>query len=66
MFLPEFHADLSRYKEVRVHCTGDKKSHRFSEILALRAKGAQNGGETVSPPFCAPLALSAKIFTFAL
>jgi len=42
-FLPEFHADLSRYKEMRVHCTRYKKTPTlFTAIFcAPLAEGAK-------------------------
>jgi len=41
MFLPEFHTDLSRYKEMRLHCIPYKKNILFAVILRPLAQGAQ-------------------------
>jgi len=42
MFLPELHAKLSRYKEMRVRCTRCKKTRTFSPpFCALLAQGAK-------------------------
>jgi len=32
-FSPEFHADLSRYKENQLHCVSYKNIHLFAAIL---------------------------------
>ena len=43
MVFPEFHADLSRYKEMRVHCTRYKKNPTvFTAILRPFGPGRQN------------------------
>jgi len=40
-FLPEFHADLSRYKEKLVHCTNYKTPIFFAVIFTPLAQGAK-------------------------
>jgi len=40
--LPEFHADLSRCKEKRVHCTRYKNIYPFAATLRLFRSGYQN------------------------
>ena len=40
-FVPEFHADLSRYKEMQVHCTCYKNA-TFHRILHPFGLGRQN------------------------
>jgi len=38
---PEFHADLSRYKEMRLHCIPCKNTHILRRHFAHMAHGAQ-------------------------
>jgi len=40
-FLPEFHADLSRYKEMRRHCIPYRKHPPFSLCCAPSTQDAQ-------------------------
>jgi len=43
VFLPEFHAEVSRYKEMRVHCTvTEKNMHIFAAILRPFGPAYQN------------------------
>jgi len=42
MFLLEFHASLSRYKEMRVHCNRYKNTHLFTVILRRFGPGRQS------------------------
>jgi len=40
-FFPEFHADLSRYKEKRVHCTRYKNMHLLPPFCTPFAQGVK-------------------------